>query len=77
MPTTTEESFRLIETAQSVELMAFSPDGDPLATVPSAKSEALALIAMPVTIGHVFRASQAGVRRVFLEAIDADGHAGR
>ena len=40
--------------------MAFSPDRDPLALVPIAKSEALALIAMPVTMGHVFRASAAG-----------------
>ncbi len=30
---TTEESFLLIESARTVELMAFSPDGDPLAMV--------------------------------------------
>lgn len=74
---TTEESVRLIETAQIVELMAFSPDGDPLAMVPIAKAEALTLIAMPVTMGHVFRAASVAEGRVFLEAIDADGHAGR
>ena len=38
---TTEESIRLIETARTVELIAFSPDGDPLAMVPVAKSAAL------------------------------------
>lgn len=68
---TTAESFRLIEAAQSVELMAFSPDGDPLAMVPIAKSEALALIAMPVTMGHRFRASHVGEGRVFVEAVEA------
>ena len=57
--------------------MAFSPDGDPLAMVPIAKSEALALIAIPVTMGHVFRAASVAEGRMFLEAIDADGHAGR
>lgn len=68
---TTEESVRLIESARSVELMAFSRDGDPLAMVPIAKSEALALIAMPVTMGHVFRAALVGVGegRVFVEGV--------
>ena len=72
---TTEQSVRLIETAQTVELMAFSPDGDPLAMVPIAKSEAQALIAMPVTMGHGFWASVVNGGRVFVEAIDANGHA--
>ncbi|MEN9677143.1 MAG: hypothetical protein RIS76_3039 [Verrucomicrobiota bacterium] len=44
-----ETSCRLIETAQTVEPMAFSPDGDPLALVAISKSEALQLIALPVT----------------------------
>lgn len=74
---TTDESFRLIKTAQSVELMAFSPNGDPLAMVPIAKSEALALIAMPVTMGHVFRASVANGGRVFVEAAEVYGRATR
>ncbi len=67
---TTEESIRLIETAHTVELMAFSPDGDPLAMVPVSKVEALTLIAMPVTMGHVFRSSQIGAGRVFVEAAE-------
>lgn len=69
---TTEESVRLIQIAQTVELMAFSPDGDPLALVPIAKPEALALIAMPVTMGHIFLASQVRDGRVFVEAVDID-----
>ena len=69
---TTEESIRVIETAHTVELMAFSPDADPLAMVPIAKSEALALIAMPVTMGHRFRASAVGAGRVFVEAVAAE-----
>lgn len=66
---TTEESIRLIETARTVELMAFSPDGDPLAMVPIAKSEALALITMPVTMGHCFRAALVESGPVFIEAV--------
>jgi len=68
---TTEESFRLVETARTLELMAFSPDVDPLALVRIAKPEALALIAMPATMGHVFRASHVGKGRVFVEAFEA------
>ena len=74
---TTAESFRLIEAAQSVELMAFSPDADPLAMVPIAKSEALALIAMPVTMGHVFRESVVNGGRVFVEPAEVFGRATR
>lgn len=74
---TTEESVRLIQIAQTVELMAFSPDGDPLALAPIAKAEALALIAMPVTMGHIFRASRVRDGRVFVEAVESDGRAKR
>ncbi len=71
-----EESIRLIETAQTVELMASSRDGDPLAMVPIAKSDALPLIAMPLiamppSMRHVFRAAHVGNGRVFVEAIEA------
>lgn len=66
---TTEESIRLIETAETVELMAFSPDGDPLAMVAIAKPEALTLIGMPVTMAHAFPASHVGAGRVFGEAV--------
>lgn len=69
---TTEESIRLIETARTVELMAFSPDGDPLALVPIGKPEALALIALPTSMGHRFRASAVGAGRVFVEAVAAE-----
>ena len=69
---TTEESIRLIETARTVELMAFSPYGDPLAMVPIAKCEALTLIGMPLTMGHRFRASHVGEGRVFVEAAESE-----
>jgi hypothetical protein len=72
---TIEESLRLIEAARTVELMASSPDGDPLAMVPIAKREALTLITLPVTMRHVFRASAAGAGRVFVKAVEAEGHA--
>ncbi|MEN9678166.1 MAG: hypothetical protein RIS76_4062 [Verrucomicrobiota bacterium] len=68
----TAEFLRLIETVQTVELTAFSPDGDPLAMVPIGKPEALALIGMPVTMGHVFRASHVGEGRVFVEAVESE-----
>lgn len=67
---TTEESIRLIETAATVELMAFSRDGDPLAMVPIAKSEALALVAMPVTMGQVLRTTLVEGGRVFVEPVE-------
>lgn len=62
-------AIRLIETAETVELMAFSPDADPLAMVTIARAEALTLIGMPVTMAHVFRASHVVAGRVFVEAV--------
>ncbi len=62
---TTEESFRLIETARTVELMAFSPDGDPLVMVPISKSEAMRLVSLPPMMGHAFRAARDKGGRVF------------
>jgi hypothetical protein len=71
MNSRTEFSIQIVNAALTVEILAFSPDGDPLAMVPIAKCEALALIAMPVTMGHVFRAPHVGNGRVFVEAIEA------
>lgn len=67
---TTEDSIRVIEAARTVEVVAFSPDGDPLAYVAISKSEALALVASPVAMGHRFRAVLATAGRVFVEAVD-------
>ena len=46
------------------------PRRGPLGHGSDRKAEALARIAMPVTMGHAFRASHVGEGRVFLEAIE-------
>lgn len=50
--------------------MAYSPDGDPLAYVEIAKPEALKLIGMPASMGHVFRAVRGLGGRWFVEAVE-------
>lgn len=68
-----EPSAQLIHDAASVELLVFSPDGHPLATVPISRMEALRLVSLPVTLGHVFRAVRDKGGRGFMEVAGWDG----
>lgn len=54
---------------------AYSPDGDPLAYVEIAKGEAVKLIGMPASMGHVFPAERVTVGgRVFVVAVIRHWH---
>lgn len=66
----TETSIQIIQTAQTVELLAYSPDSDLLATVEINKDEALRLVRLPRTMGHVFRATRGPGGRVTVEAVE-------
>ena len=70
MHSMTAASIRIINDAQTVEVLLFSPDADPLATVEVSKSKAVRLVGLPVTMGHVFRAARERVGGVFVEPVE-------
>ena len=65
-----EMSVRLIQEAATVEILLFSPDGDPLAMVEVSKAEAVRLVNLPPCMGHVFRAAREARGIVFVEPVE-------
>lgn len=58
---------RIINGAMTVDVLVFSPDGDPLATVEISKAEGMRLVSLPMMVVHVFRATRESGGRVFVE----------
>ena len=68
MHSNTLESLVAIGTARTALLVAYSPDGDPLALVEISKEEAARLVSLPEAMGHVFRATVRPGSNVCIEA---------
>ena len=73
MHSRTLESLVAIGTAKTVLLVAYSPDGDPLALVEISREEAARLVSLPEAMGHVFRATVQPGGQVCIEAAAAAG----
>lgn len=73
MHSRTLESLVAIGTARTVLLVAYSPDGDPLALVEISREEAARLVSLPEAMGHVFRATVQPSGQVYIEAAVAAG----
>ena len=68
----TGTSLRLIQSAQTVEALLFSPDSDPLALVSIPRDEALRLVTMPVMMGHRFTATLMAGGKVLVEPVEGE-----
>ena len=73
MHSRTLESLVTIGTARTLLLVAYSPDGDPLALVEISREEAARLVSLPEAMGHVFRAAERKGGEVHIEAVPVDG----
>jgi hypothetical protein len=76
MHSRTLESLVAIGTARTVLLVAYSPDGDPLALVEISRDEAARLVSLPKAMGHVFEATVQPGGHVHIEAADVEGDPG-
>ncbi|MFO1458206.1 MAG: hypothetical protein U1G08_02285 [Verrucomicrobiota bacterium] len=57
-------------------LVAYSPDGDPLALVEISREEAARLVSLPEAMGHLFHAAERKGGEVHIEAVPVDGVTG-
>ena len=64
------KSVRLIRGATTVEVLLFTPTGDPPALVAVSKDEAVRLVNLPPAMGYVFRAAREAGGLVAIQPVE-------